>query len=239
MSYPTHEMKTPPGSPRGLGLLGLTLLTVGPLAAQTLTSNGGTLFVNGGGTLTVNGTYQQAGGALLRTDSTTRVVGDVQTTSGTALDLGTGTLDVTGNVSSAATVSGSTGTLRLSGTGAQTLDLGAATVPKLTVDKPSGTATLNKALTIRRALTMAGTGGLSTGGRALTLLSDATGAALLANMGTSTVTGAVTVQRYLGLGWATATFRRPPRARTSPAWARAARPRCSIRPTTAPPTRAR
>lgn len=199
-------------TPRPLALGGLALLLGGPAplaaSAQTvLTNNGGTLFVNTGGTLQVNGSYVQGSGALLRTTGTARVAGAVQAAAGSTLDLNTGTLDATGNVSNAGTATGTTGTLRLSGAGAQTLGLNAGTLPNLTVDKPSGTATLTQALQVRRVLTLAGAGNLDLAGNGLTLLSDAAGTALAVNSGAGVVTGAATVQRYIdpsvnpGLGY--------------------------------------
>ncbi|MDJ0367901.1 T9SS type A sorting domain-containing protein [Hymenobacter sp. H14-R3] len=189
--FPTHS--------RRLTLLGLGLLAAGPLAAQTpvLTSNGGTLFVNTGGVLTVNGGLTQTGAARLTTTGTATVSGDVSSAAASTLDLSTGLLSVTGNVAQAGPTAGSTGTLRLSGTAAQSLGLNGGTVPNLTVDKASGTATLANAAQVRRVLTLADAGNLATGGNALTLLSDATGTALAVNSSTGTVTGTATVQRYI------------------------------------------
>ena len=193
---------------RFLALLGLGLLAA-PLAgrAQTLYSNGGTIFVNTGGTLVVNGATQQAGAALLRTTGTATVTGSLTSAAASTLDLSTGTLNVAGNVAHQGTTSGTTGTLRLTGSAAQSVGVAGGTVPNLTVDKASGTATLTSAAQVRRVLTVAGAGNLATGGNALTLLSDASGTALVVNSGTGAVTGAATVQRYIdgsrnaGLGY--------------------------------------
>ncbi|UYZ61161.1 T9SS type A sorting domain-containing protein [Hymenobacter latericus] len=70
----------------------------------------------------------------------------------------------------------------------------------------AGVLTLSQPVAIRQVLTL-NAGSLSTGGQALTLLSDATGTALVANLGAGRVSGNVTVQRYLdpsrnaGLGY--------------------------------------
>ena len=191
-----------------LALLGLGLLTAGPLAAQTFYSNGGTVFVNTGGTLYVNGAAQQAGAALLRTTGTATVRGDLTAAAASALDLSTGTLDVAGNVAHQGSTAGTTGTLRLSGAAAQSLGLAGGTLPNLTVDKAAGTATLANAVQVRRVLTVANAGDLALGGQALTLLSDASGTALVVNSSTGLVTGGTaTVQRFIdpslnaGLGY--------------------------------------
>ena len=193
-----------------LGGLGLLLVGAAPraaLAQAILTNNGGTLFVNTGGTLQVNGNYAQTSGSLLRTTGAARVAGAVQAAAGSTLDLSTGELQATGNVSNAGTAAGTTGTLRLTGTAAQALGMNAGILPNLSVDKPSGTATLSQAVQVRRVLTMAGAGNLDLAGNGLTLLSDATGTALVVNQGAGVVSGAATVQRYIdpsvnnGLGY--------------------------------------
>ncbi|AMR27016.1 hypothetical protein A0257_07770 [Hymenobacter psoromatis] len=187
-----------PTPSRRLTLLGLGLLAAGPLAAQTiLTNNGATLFVNTGGVLTVNGGLAQTGAARLTTTGTATVSGDVSSAAASTLDLSTGLLSVAGNVAQAGTTAGSTGTLRLSGTAAQSLGLSGGTVPNLTVDKASGTATLANAAQVARVLTLADAGDLATGGNALTLLSSATGTALVVNSSTGIVSGNLTVQRYV------------------------------------------
>lgn len=189
-------------------LAGLGLLLAAPLAAsaQVFYSNGATVFVNTGGTLTINGATQQAGAATLRTTGTATVSGSLTSAAASTLDLSTGTLSVTGNVAHQGSTTGTTGTLRLTGTAAQSLGVAGGTVPNLTVDKAGGTATLTQPVQVRRVLTVAGAGNLDAGGQTLTLLSDATGTALAVNSGTGVVTGAATVQRYItpannGLGY--------------------------------------
>ena len=190
--------------------LGLGLLLAAPLLApaQTiLTNNGGILFVNSGGTLTVNGGLAQTGAALLRTTGTATVSGSVSGSAASTLDLSSGLLDVVGNIAHTGPTAGTIGTLRLSGPAPQTLALNGGTVPHLTVDKPGGTATLAQPLAVRRVLTLAGPANLALNGQPLTLLSDATGTALVVNSGTGVATGATAIaQRYLdtpnlGLGY--------------------------------------
>ncbi|GAA4365249.1 hypothetical protein GCM10023185_35400 [Hymenobacter saemangeumensis] len=84
-----------------------------------------------------------------------------------------------------------------SGTAAQVTGNGLpATVRNLSTTN-SFPLTLSQPVAVRQALTLEAAGNLSTSGQALTLLSNATGTALLANLGTGTVQGSVTVQRYL------------------------------------------
>lgn len=187
--------------------LGLNLLPLAASAQTILTSNGGTLFVNTGGVLQLNGSVSQTGAALLRTAGTATVTGSLSGGASSSLDLSTGLLSVAGNVAHAGSTAGSIGTLRLSGTGTQSLGLNGGTVPNLRIEKPGGTAALSQAVQVRQTLTLASAGDLSTNGQPLTLLSDAAGTALLTNLGTGTVQGALTVQRYLdpsrnaGLGY--------------------------------------
>lgn len=71
----------------------------------------------------------------------------------------------------------------------------------------ANTLTLSGAVSVARTLVVAGAGDLVTNGAVLTLQSNATGTALLANLGVGQVSGSLTVQRYLdptlnaGLGY--------------------------------------
>jgi len=56
---------------------------------------------------------------------------------------------------------------------------------------------LTNPLAVAQVLTLSGTGNLSTGGKALTLLSSSAGTALLVNSGSGVVSGAATIQRYI------------------------------------------
>ena len=91
-------------------------------------------------------------------------------------------------------------------TAQQTGDGLPATVRDLTVDNPAS-VTVTNPLGITRVLAVAGTGNLEAGEGNLTLLSDATGTAMVVNASTGAVTGTTTVQRYItpngvpGLGY--------------------------------------
>ena len=117
-------------------LAGGLLLLAGSLAAQTLYNQGATIFVTPGTTFTVQGGYQQTAGATLQTGGTTKVTGNVQSAAGSILDLSAGELEVTGNVTNAGTTTSTpTGTLRLTGTANQTVDVQGGTVGRLIVSQ--------------------------------------------------------------------------------------------------------
>lgn len=189
----------------GLGLLLVGAAPRSTLAQAILNSNGGTLFVNTGGTLQVNGDLNQTGAALLRTQGTAAVAGSLSGTAASTLDLSAGLLRVAGNVAHQGATAGTTGTLQLDGSAAQALSLNGGALPNLT-STSAGAVNLAQPVAIRQVLTL-NTGNLNTNGQPLTLLSDATGTALIANLGTGLVTGNVTVQRYIdgslnpGLGY--------------------------------------
>ncbi|WP_210521629.1 choice-of-anchor Q domain-containing protein [Hymenobacter terricola] len=126
--------------------------------------------------------------------------------SGASLTISGGTLDVRGNLSNSGTFSATGGTLNLSGTAPQTLGgTGSTQLWSLTIANPAG-ASQNGPVSIRGVLAPA-SGNLTTSGQALTLLSDASGTALVNNSGTGSVSGNATVQRYIdpsqnaGLGY--------------------------------------
>ncbi|QJX47771.1 T9SS type A sorting domain-containing protein [Hymenobacter taeanensis] len=136
--YATQTVSTCESTSR----LAVTVTITAPVApVQVLTSMGGTLFVNTGGTLVVNGHLSQTGAALLRTTGTATVRGDLTSTAPAALDLSAGALEVTGNLSNAGPTTATTGTLRLSGTTNQTVDLVGGTVGQLVVNKPTAGGT--------------------------------------------------------------------------------------------------
>jgi len=119
------------------------------------------------------------------------------------------------------TASGATGAVQTSGTrsfssdanyiysgsGAQVTGSGLPAQVRNLTSTNTATLTLSQALSIRQVLTL-NAGNLVLNGRSLTLLSDASGTALIANLGAGAVSGtAVTVKRYIdpsknaGLGY--------------------------------------
>jgi hypothetical protein len=116
--------------------------------------------------------------------------------SGAALAFTSGVLDVKGTLSNSGTLTAATGTtLTLTGTtpqalgGPSPLDLW-----NLTLNNAAG-AGLGGAVRVRGVVAPAS--GVLTSNTQLTLVSDAAGTALIDNSGTGTVTGFVTVQRYI------------------------------------------
>ncbi|GAA4388202.1 hypothetical protein GCM10023186_34600 [Hymenobacter koreensis] len=104
-----------------------------------------------------------------------------------------GTLSVAGNLTNNGTVTG-LGTVTLTGTAQQTLSgTGTADLGYLTVGTAGAQSSLP--LQIRRVLTA--NGNLALTDNTLTLLSDAGATAMLYNVPAASVTGRVTVQRYL------------------------------------------
>ena len=123
--------------------------------------------------------------------------------SGAALNVSGGMLDLKGNFANNGTLTNTGGMLRLSGTTAQTIGGSAAsTFFDLSVGGPG--ATLAGSVAVQRGLLL--NGNLNTAGQPFTLLSNATGTAMVVNNG-GVVTGQASVQRYIapsqnaGLGY--------------------------------------
>ena len=116
--------------------------------------------------------------------------------SGASLTMGGGCLDVKDNLANSGSISATGGSVTLSGTTAQALGgSGSTQLWNLTITNAAG-ATQAGALSIHGVLAPT-SGTLATNGQPLTLLSDATATALVDNSGTGTVSGTVTVQRYI------------------------------------------
>ena len=115
---------------------------------------------------------------------------------GASLTLGGGTLDVKGNVNNAGTISATAGVVSFSGTNSQIIGgSGSTQLWSLSVANPKGLIQ-SQAVRIHGVLAPAG-GNLNTNRQSLTLLSDATGTALVDNTGIGSVNGNATVQRYI------------------------------------------
>lgn len=116
---------------------------------------------------------------------------------GASLTLNGGILDVKATLSNSGTIGATAGTTNLSGTTTQLVGgSGSTQFWSLTIANPAG-AFQSGALSIHGALTPA-SGNLTTNGRTLTLLSDASGTALVDNTGSGSVNGLATVQRFIG-----------------------------------------
>jgi hypothetical protein len=120
---------------------------------------------------------------------------------GSSLTISSGTIRISGAVNNNGTFTASDGDVVMNGTTAQSLGTGifsGNTVRNLTVNNSAG-VTLLGPLNVR-GVVLVQNGSLASDGN-LTLFSDATQTALIDGSGTGTVTGNVTMQRYLASGF--------------------------------------
>ena len=111
------------------------------------------------------------------------------------------TIQIAGTITNNGTFTATAGTIEMNGTSAQSITASlftGNTIRNLIINNGAGVS-LAGTLNITGILTPT-SGNLSTGGF-LTLVSDATGTALINGSGTGTVTGNVTMQRYLPSGY--------------------------------------
>lgn len=111
------------------------------------------------------------------------------------------TLQIAGTITNNGTFTATAGTIEMKGTSAQTLGSGvfaSNTILGFTVNNPAG-VTLSGPLNVTGVVN-ALSGNLSSGGN-LTLISTATQTALIDGTGSGTITGNVTMQRYLPSGY--------------------------------------
>jgi hypothetical protein len=111
---------------------------------------------------------------------------------------GLGTSGSTGAVRTTGTRSFSAdATYVYTGTSAQATGLGLPSQVRALTSTNTNALTLSQPLAVAQTLTLASSGNLVLNGQALTLLSDASGTALVVNSGSGVVQGTATVQRYL------------------------------------------
>ena len=128
-------------------------------------------------------------------------VKDLSIDAGSSLTISGNTIQISGSVTNLGTLDATAGTVELNGSSAQLLGPGVFsgnTVQDLVVNNPAG-VTLTGPLNITGSL-LATNGTLSSGGN-LTLISSASATALIDGSGTGTVSGNVTMQRYLASGF--------------------------------------
>ncbi|MBU3663503.1 MAG: T9SS type A sorting domain-containing protein [Bacteroidetes bacterium] len=127
--------------------------------------------------------------------SATGAVKNITIDSGATLTV-SGTLEITGNLSTLGTIDAANGNIILNGTAAQTLDAKGGTVQNLTINNAAGVA-LTGALNLTGILTP--TAGVLTTGGNLTLKSSAlTTASIASNLsGSNYISGNVTVERFI------------------------------------------
>ncbi|MDO7884727.1 FG-GAP-like repeat-containing protein [Hymenobacter cheonanensis] len=163
-----------------------------------LTVNG-TLSVEQGGTLNQNGQLLTGPGTMQLQAGATLVIGDA---AGITSSGATGAVQLTGGRFFAADAS-----YVYAGTGPQTTGDGLPTQVRNLTTLNTSDVTLSADVAVAQVLTVGSAGNLLTAGHTLTLLSSASGTALVVNASTGVVSGAATVQRYIdpstnpGLGY--------------------------------------
>jgi hypothetical protein len=142
--------------------------------------------------ITGNGTFTVADGALL----------SICDANGIAATGSTGAVQVTGTRSFSPAAN-----YQYNGTAAQITGSGLPSQVRELASTNANSLTLSQPLAVARTLYVLGKGNVVLNGQALTLLSSASGTAVVVNSGTGVVTGTATVQRYLdgslnaGLGY--------------------------------------
>lgn len=128
---------------------------------------------------------------------------------GSSLVLAGGTLQISGTITNNGTFDASEGTIEINGSSAQIIGAGAFTgntVQNLTVSNVSGVTLLGPLNAT--GIVLVESGDLSSGGF-LTLVSSSSGTALIDGSGNGTVSGNVTMQRYLPSGFGYKYFSSP------------------------------
>ncbi|MGB8491735.1 MAG: DUF2341 domain-containing protein, partial [Bacteroidales bacterium] len=139
----------------------------------------------------------------------TGTVNNLTIVPGSSLVISGNTLKISGTIASAGGITSTEGTVELNGTVAQVLGADVFlgnTIKDLIINNPGG-VTLQGPLNISGIITLQN-GSLASGGY-LTLLSSASQTALIAGTGSGSVTGNVTMQRYLPSGFGYKYFSSP------------------------------
>ncbi|MEQ8361408.1 MAG: T9SS type A sorting domain-containing protein [Cyclobacteriaceae bacterium] len=199
-----------------LTISGPTVLT------QNLTVNGNVslssgTFSCGTNTITMQGsTWSRAGGSFLpgtgqvifngtttiTASSGTPQLGSIRVETGRTLTFPSSTTAISGNATfiAGSTINANSGTILFNGSGAQNMGGGGATLNSITVNKSGGAVNLTSALGIMGVLNITSATVFSSSGN-LTLLSTSDGtsgnASIASLVGGGSVTGDVTVQRFM------------------------------------------
>jgi len=142
------------------------------------------------------------------------ITGNLVIDAGASLTVSGNTIQLAGTIINNGEFIATEGTVELNGTSAQSVEAGTFsgnTINSLVINNPAGVS-LQGALFVSGSVLLQN-GDLSAAGY-LTLSSDASGTALLLNTGTGTVTGNLTMQRYLPSGFGYKYFSSPFRAAT-------------------------
>ncbi len=139
----------------------------------------------------------------------TGAVNDLTIEAGSSLVISGNTLQITGSIINNGTFTATSGTVEMNGSAAQSVPANTFVsdrIGNLIVNNPSGVSLLGD-LEVSEVVTILD-GELSSAGY-LTLISDASGTALISGSGSGTVTGDVTMQRYLPSGFGYKYFSSP------------------------------
>ena len=140
---------------------------------------------------------------------TTGYVNNLVIDNGSSLTIAGNNLQISGSITNNGTFTATSGIVTMNGSAAQTIGANVFdgnTIKDLIINNPAG-VTLQGPLNITGIVT-AQNGNLSSGGN-LTLVSTAAQTALIDGSGTGTVTGNVTMQRYLPSGFGYKYFSSP------------------------------
>ena len=142
------------------------------------------------------------------------ITGNLVINAGASLTVSGNTIRIAGTISNNGEFIATEGTVELNSTAAQSVDAGTFTgdsINSLVINNPAGVSLLGPLFVSGSVLLQ--NGDLSAAGH-LTLSSDASGTALLLNTGTGTVTGNLTMQRYIPSGFGYKYFSSPFRSAT-------------------------
>jgi len=137
------------------------------------------------------------------------IVKDLTIDAGSSLTISGNTIRISGTITNNGTLTATSGTVELNGTSAQTIGantFSGNTIRNLIINNAAG-VNLGGSLYVTGILTP--NNGVLNTGDSLTLISDASGTALISGSGTGTVTGDVTMQRYLPFGFGYKYFSSP------------------------------
>lgn len=200
----------------------LTISASSVILDQPLTANGNFSLTSGSfaiatNDLTVRGDLSRSTGTSITPytgeivfDGTSVVTGEpdfvnLRLTSGSMLTFPSDNINISGTLQfiSGSTFNANNGTITFNGSTSQSISAGGATLNNITIDKTGGDVTFSTALNLAGELTFASTTDLATG-NGLALLSTSDGGSGNASIGAipsgATVTGNITVQRFMSAG---------------------------------------
>lgn len=163
-----------------------------------------------------NGIVPTVGATILIPDVTNdpvldmnRTIGGLTIESNASLDLNNANLSISGHFLLDGTVTANNGTLTFNGANAQDLLLNTLLdAENITINNAAGVTTQNGAINLHGRLTL--TNGNFETNNSLTLISDATGTASIAEITGGSISGEITMQRYVDAGATNWRFFSPP-----------------------------